>query len=114
MEESTLIFGLRKQSKWGDINEQKPAFSPFSHTTMKSWEAWYDHFGKTKQQATIEFIDIAKEVLITRGLSVEDATREAAMKNFQACLDVAVIPDPPVVPTIFLNDKQDNMPDFQT
>lgn len=59
-EELLLVYGLFKQSKFGDNNTQKPGFMDFKG--CKKWEAWDSVKGKEQNIAKQEYINLAMDL----------------------------------------------------
>ena len=59
-EELLLIYGLYKQSNFGDNNTQQPGFLDFKGA--KKWEAWNNLKGKTSNEAKQVYINLAMEL----------------------------------------------------
>jgi diazepam-binding inhibitor (GABA receptor modulating acyl-CoA-binding protein) len=61
-DELLKLYGLYKQSLFGDNKTDKPGF--FSFRGNKKWNSWMEHAGKSKQKAKKEYVSYAKEIII--------------------------------------------------
>lgn len=60
-DELLKLYGLYKQSLFGDNNTDKPGF--FSFRENKKWNAWMENAGKSKQKAKKEYTSYANEII---------------------------------------------------
>lgn len=54
IDERLKLYGLYKQSLFGDNKAPKPYF--FSLKSLNKWNAWKKEFGKSKVQAKLDYI----------------------------------------------------------
>jgi diazepam-binding inhibitor (GABA receptor modulator, acyl-CoA-binding protein) len=55
------LYSFYKQATVGDVNTTCP--SMFNYVNYTKWNAWYEHKGKSKNDAMIEYIKIALNVI---------------------------------------------------
>ena len=60
-DELLKLYGLYKQSLFGDNNTEKPGF--FHFRANKKWNTWVENSGKSKQKAKKEYTSYAKEII---------------------------------------------------
>ena len=58
--ELLILYGLYKQSLFGDNIETKPSF--FNFKGQKKWQAWTEQKGKSKIKAKIEYTSFANSL----------------------------------------------------
>ncbi len=60
-DELLKLYGLYKQSLFGDNKTEQPGF--FSFRDNKKWNAWMEHAGKSKQKAKKEYVSYANKII---------------------------------------------------
>lgn len=63
--ELLTVYGLFKQSKFGDNNTDKPGF--FDFKGCKKWDAWESQKGKSQNEAKQQYINLSMELFKTYG-----------------------------------------------
>jgi acyl-CoA-binding protein len=56
-----ILYGLYKQALFGNNTSQKPYW--FFFHSVRKWNSWMKHFGKSKDDAKIEYIDFINNVI---------------------------------------------------
>jgi len=65
-EELSKLYGLFKQAKFGDNNNDKPSFINFKET--KKWSSWNENKGKTKYDSEVEYITLVNSLIKKYGI----------------------------------------------
>ncbi|XP_037552564.1 acyl-CoA-binding protein [Nematolebias whitei] len=63
----SLLYGLYKQAKVGDVNTERPGFLSF--TEKAKWDAWNAKKGLSKEQAMEAYVDLVEKLKEKYGLS---------------------------------------------
>ena len=68
-EEKNILYGLYKQTMYGNINVEKPYF--FYFAARSKWNSWNSNKDKNTDQAKTEYVEFAKSLIIKYGLKDE-------------------------------------------
>jgi diazepam-binding inhibitor (GABA receptor modulating acyl-CoA-binding protein) len=61
-DELLILYGLYKQSLFGDNKTEQPGF--FSFKDNKKWNSWMNNSGKSKQKAKKEYATYVNEIIL--------------------------------------------------
>ncbi len=66
-DEGIELYSLYKQAKFGDNNNEKPAF--YEYINVRKWEGWRKYKGMEQYDAEVEYITLVNDLIQKYGVN---------------------------------------------